>query len=48
MTSQNLTHVNGKNEVVQSDFECNDPGNAFITIFDTICGKAQESFFKPL
>lgn len=27
MTSQNLTHINGK-----SDFECNDPGNAFITI----------------
>ena len=32
MTSQNLTHINGKNVVVQSDFECNDPGNAFITI----------------
>ena len=48
MTGQNLTHINGKNEVVQSDFACNDPGNAFITIFDTIYGSAQESFFKPL
>lgn len=49
MTDQsNLTSINSENVVVRSDPVGDDSCSASITISDTICGSAQESFFKTL